>query len=70
MWMLTRLQPYIQSVETPVDLAKDGLKKYYLKDLNKFTVSIRDAKGKKYNLKEIEPYLELRVKLEVIYFEN
>lgn len=67
--MLQRDQPYIQSIETPVDL-KDIKKEYKINDLNKMAFRIIDTNFKAYSLKEIEPYILIRLRFRKRNYEN
>ena len=68
--MVQRHQPYIQSIETPVDSAKDGLNKYGFKDINSITFSVVDNRFRKFSLKDIKPYIEIRIRFRKAYFKG
>lgn len=68
--MFNKLSPFTQTLETPIDHRKENEVKYYLKDLNRILFQVLNNKFDRFTQKEIEPYIEIRLKFVRKYFKD
>jgi len=67
--MVNREHPYIQSVLVPVDKQNNG-NKYFLRDLNTIFFSVIDSSFSRSTIKDLEPYIEIRLKMYFRYVDT